>query len=91
MYRWHDVTASSSAPISTIQNLFSQNQLEIASTGKEIVMVGRPELLSQSLPNFRYRLSVVYQRSIIVSEQNCNVLLIKGLNSTDSKTHVRYL
>ena len=60
MCRWRDVIAGNFAPISPIRNSFSQNQLEIASTGKEIVMVGRPELLSQSLPNFRYRLSVVY-------------------------------
>ena len=57
MCQWHDVMASTSAPISPIQNLFSQNQHEIASTGKQIVMVGRPEVLSQSLPSFRYRLS----------------------------------
>ena len=73
MCQWHDVMASSSAPISPIQNLFSQNQHEIASTGKQIVMVGRPEVLSQSLPSFRYRLSVVYQKSLNVSEQNCNI------------------
>ena len=46
MCRWRDVIAGSSAPISPIRNLFSQNQYEIASTGKEIVMVGRPELSS---------------------------------------------
>ena len=44
-----------------------------ASTGKQIVMVGRPELLSQSLPSFRYRLSVVHRKYLNVSEQNCNV------------------
>ena len=65
--------AGSSTPISLIQNLFSVNQPEIVSTGKQIVMVGRPEVLSQSLPSFRYRLSVVYQKSLNVSEQNCNV------------------
>ena len=58
MCRWRDVIAGSSAPISANRNLFSQNQYEIASTGKRIVMVGRPEALSQSLPSFRYRLSV---------------------------------
>ena len=47
-----DVIAGSSAPISSIQNLFSQNLHEIASTGKQIIMVGRPEVLSQSLPSF---------------------------------------
>ena len=67
------VIAGRSAPISPIRNLFSQNQYEIASTGKQIVMVGRSEVLSQSLPSFRYRLSVVYQRFLYVSEQNCNV------------------
>ena len=69
MRRWCDVIAGSSAPISPIRNLFSQNQQEIASTGKQIVMVGRPEALSQSLPSFRYRLSVVYQKSLNASEQ----------------------
>ena len=73
MCRWRDVIAGSSAPISPNRNLFSQNQHEIARTGKEIVMVGRPELLSQSLPSFRYRLSFVYQKSLNVSEQTCNV------------------
>ena len=66
-----DVIAGSSAPISPIGNLFSQNQHEIASTGKQIVMVGRPEVLCQSLPSFRYRLSFVYQKFLNVSEQNC--------------------
>ena len=73
MYQWRDVIAGSSAPISLFQKLFSQNQHEIASTGKQIAMIGRPEVLSQSLPSFRYRLSVVYQKSLNVSEQNCNV------------------
>ena len=73
MCRWRDVIAGSSAPISPIQNIFSQNQQEIASTGKQIIMVGRSEVLSQPLPSFRYRLSVVYQKSLNVSEQNCNV------------------
>ena len=73
MWQWRDVIAGSSAPISPIRNLFSQNQQEIASTGKQIVMVGRPEVISQSLPSFRYRLSVAYQKSLHVSEQNCNV------------------
>ena len=71
--RWCDIIASSSTPISLIQNLFSQNQLDIASTGKQFVMVGRPELLFQSLPSFRYRLSVVYHKSQNVLEHNCNV------------------
>ena len=44
-----------------------------ASTGKQIVMVGRPELLSQFLPSFMYRLSVVHRKYLNVSEQNCNV------------------
>ena len=73
MRRWLDVTAGSSAPISPIQNLSSQSQHEIASTGKQIVIVGRPEVLSQSLPSFRYRLSFVYQKSLNVLEQTCNV------------------
>ena len=38
MCRWRDVVAGSSAPISPIRNLFSQNQHEIASTGKQIVI-----------------------------------------------------
>ena len=73
MCQWHDIIASSSVPILPIQDLFSQNQHKIASTGKQIIMVGRPEELSQSLPSFRYRFSVVYQKSLNVSEQNCNV------------------
>ena len=73
MCLWRDIIAGSSAPISLIQNLFSQNQYKIASTGKQIIMVGRPEVLSQTLPSSRYRLSVVYQKSLNVSEQNCNV------------------
>ena len=36
-------------------------------------MVGRPELLSQFLPSFMYRLSVVHRKYLNVSEQNCNV------------------
>ena len=73
MCRWPDVIAGSSAPISPIRNLFCLNQHEIASTGKQIVMIGRPEVLSQSLPSFRYRLSFVYQKSLNISEQTCNV------------------
>ena len=73
MCPWRDVIAGSSAPISPVWNLFSQNQHKTAGTGKQIFMVGRPEVLSQSLPRFRYRLSVVYQKSLNVSEQNCNV------------------
>ena len=34
MCRWHDIIAGSSTPISPNQNLCSQNQHEIASTGK---------------------------------------------------------
>ena len=71
MCRWCDVIAGSAAPISSIQNLSSQNQHEIASTGKQIVMVGRPEVLFQSLPSFKHRLFVVYQKALNVSEQNC--------------------
>ena len=37
MYRWRDVISGSSAPIPPIRNLFSQNQHEIASTGKQIL------------------------------------------------------
>ena len=77
MCRWRDVVAGNSAPISPIRNLFSQNQHEIASAGKQIVMVGRPEVLSQSLSSFKYRLSVVYQKSLSVSEQNYNVYCSK--------------
>ena len=73
MCRWRDVIAGSSAPISPIRNLFSPNQDEIANTDKQIVLVGRPEESSQSLPSFRYRFSVVYKKSLNVSEQNCNV------------------
>ena len=72
MCRWRDVIAGSSASVSPNRNLFCQNQLEIASTGKQIVMVGRPKVLSQSLPSFRYRLSFVDQKSLNVSEQTCN-------------------
>ena len=64
-------------PISPIGNLFGPNQHEIASTGKQNVMVGRPEVLSQSVPSFRYRLSVIYRKSLNVSEQNCNVYCSK--------------
>ena len=73
MCQWCDIIAGSSAPISLIQNLFSQNQHKMANTGKQIFMVGRPEVLSQSLPSFRYRLPFVYRKSLNVSEQNCNV------------------
>ena len=69
MCRWRDVIAGSSAPISPNRNLFSQNQHEIVSIGKQIVVVGRPEVLSQFLPSFRYRLTFVYQKSLNVSEQ----------------------
>ena len=72
MCQRHDVIAGSSA-IAPIRNLFHQNQLEIVSTGKQRIMIGRPDVLSQSLPRFRYRLSVVYQRSLNVLKQNCNV------------------
>ena len=50
-----DFIAGSSNSISLIQNLFSQNQHKIACTSKQIFMGGRPEVLSQSLPSFRYR------------------------------------
>ena len=73
MCRWRDVIAGSSALISPIRILFSQNQRELASTGKNIIMVGIPGVLSQSLPTFRYRLSFVYQKFLNESEQNCNV------------------
>ena len=75
MCRWRDVIASSSASISPIRNLLSQNQHEVASTGKQIVMVERYEALSQFLPSFRYRFSFVYQKSLTISERNCNVNL----------------
>ena len=68
MCQWRDVIADSSAPI-----LLSQNQHETASTVNQIVMVDRPEVLSLSLPSFRYRFSIVYQKSLDVSEQNCTV------------------
>ena len=35
-------------------------------------MVGRPDVLPHSLPSFRYRLSFVYQKSLNVSELNCD-------------------
>ena len=70
---WCDIIACRSTPISPIWYLFCQNQHKIVSAGKQIIIVGRPEVLSQSLPSFRYRLSVVYQKSLNVLEQNCNV------------------
>ena len=73
MCRWCDVVAGSSAPILPNRNLFSQNQHEIAGIGKQIIMVGRPEVLSQSLPSFSYKPSLVYQKSLNVSEQTWNV------------------
>ena len=73
MCRWYDIIAGSFTASLFIQKLFSPNQQEIASTGKQIVMLGRPEVLSQSLPSSRYRFSVVYQKSVNVSEQNCHV------------------
>ena len=48
-------------------------------------MVGRPEVLSQSLPSFRHRLSVLYQTSLNVSEQNCNVYWSKVWTQLTSK------
>ena len=36
-------------------------------------------MLSQSLPSFRYRLSVVNKKSLNVAEQNCNVYWSKVL------------
>ena len=71
--QWCDIIAGSSTSISPIWNLFSQNQHKIASTGKQIVTVGRPEVLSQSLPSYRYILSFVYQKWLNVPEQTCNV------------------
>ena len=55
---WRDVIAGSSAPISPNQNLLSQNQHKIESTGigKQIIMVGRPEVSFQSLPSLRMTL-----------------------------------
>ena len=79
---WHCITAL--PPISLIQNLCDQNQCQIACTVKQFMVIGIPEVLSQSLPSFRHRLSVVYQKSQNAAEQN---LLVKGLNSTDSKIH----
>ena len=74
MCRWRDVIAGSSAPILLIQIFFySQNQDEVASICKQIIMAGRSEVLSQSLPSFKYRLFVFYQKSLIVLEQKCNV------------------
>ena len=70
---WRDVIAGSTGPISPNPNSCRQNQHELASIGKQMVMVGKPEVLPQSLPSFGYRLSVVYQRSLNVSEQNCIV------------------
>ena len=52
MCRWRDVIAGSSAPISQNRNLFSQNQQKIASTGKQIIMVGRPAVLAHFLSLF---------------------------------------
>ena len=54
-------------------------------------MVRIPEVLSQSLPKFQvqilFRLPEISQ--YIGAELQC--LLVKGLNSTYSKTHARYL
>ena len=90
MCRWRDVIAGSSTPIPPIRNLFSQNQLEIASTGKQIVIAERREMLSQSLPMFQVQTlcCLTEVSKYIGAELQC--LLVKGLNSTDSKTHVRY-
>ena len=71
MCQWHDVMASSSAPISPIQNLFSQNQHEIASTGKQIWLEDLKCYLS--LCQVSGTDSLVYQKSLNVLEQNCNV------------------
>ena len=81
--QWRDIIAGSSAPFSPIQNSFSQEQHEIASTGKQIVMVGRPEVLSQSLLCFRYGLCCLPEISKCITAEPC--LLVKGLNATDSK------
>ena len=91
MCRWRDVIAGSSTPISPNRHLCSPNQHVTASTGKQLIMVGRPEALSRSLPSFRYRLSVVYKKYLNVSEQDCICLLVQCSNSTYSKTHVCYL
>ena len=91
MCRWHDIIAGSSAPISPVRNLFSQNQDKIASTGKQIIMVGRPEVLSQPLPCFSYRLLFCLPEISECIRADLYCLLVKCLNSTDSKTHVRYL
>ena len=48
------------------------SQHEMPCTGKQIVMVGRHDVLSQSLPGFRYRLSIVRHISLNVLEQNYN-------------------
>ena len=58
---WHCITAL--PPISLIQNLCDQNQsiqCQIACTVKQFMVIGIPEVLSQSLPSFRHKLSVVY-------------------------------
>ena len=90
MRRWSHVIAGSSAPISPIRNLFSQNQHVIERTGEQIVMVERPEVVSQPLPSFRYKLCCLPELSkCIGTELEC--LPVKDLNSTDSKTHVCYL
>ena len=51
--------------------LLQDQQENIACTVKQIVAVGRPEVLSQSLPRFMYNL--LFTRNIkTASEQNCN-------------------
>ena len=52
MCQWRDVIADSSAPI-----LFSQNQHETARTVNQIVMVGRPEVLSFSA---KFQVQILY-------------------------------
>ena len=51
-----DVITGRSGPILPIWNIFSQNQHEIPFCIDQIVVVGRPEVLSQSLPSFKYKL-----------------------------------
>ena len=63
--------------------MFFRLRLHFANTWRGLhwqkkFMVGRPEVLSQSLPSFRYRLSVV-KKSLNVAEQNCNVYWSKVL------------
>lgn len=84
-----DVTARSSAPILPVGNLCRPKQQEIARTVKRIVEGGRPEESSQSMQG-THCLLFSTNLQINASEQKCNIcLLVKRLNSADSKTHVR--